>query len=205
MFYQIISTSFAVIIILSNIVSFKLVKVPYFSDFSIPAGLIFYPLSFILTDLITEIFGVKKAKQMVYTAFAMNILSFGIIEIVLVLPGPDESSALSQVLSSSNIRIFSSLIAYIVSQIVDINLFDFIKRRTKENHLWLRNNGSTCVSQIVDTFVIDILYLYWGLGMQFKAVFSIMLFSFAYKGIFSIISTPLFYFLTYVFKKRVYV
>src|SRR4051794_18208857 len=84
--YQGITAAFCIIVIMSNIISAKMVRLPFFHDFSIPAGLIIYPLTFLLSDLVTEIFGAKKAKFMVYIAFGMNILSFVLIEFALLLP-----------------------------------------------------------------------------------------------------------------------
>lgn len=199
--YQVISATFCVIVVVSNIISAKMITLP-FMDFSIPAGLITYPLTFLLSDFVTEIYGAQKAKLMVYIALGMNILSFGIIQVALFLPTQIESDqiAFQTTLGLSGLRIFSSLTAYTLSQIVDIQIYALIKRWTGLPFLWLRNNASTCISQLVDTVVIDILFLYWGLGMEMSLVFPIMVFSFAYKAFFSVANTPLFYLCVYLAK-----
>lgn len=201
--YQIICASFCVIVVISNILSAKMVSLPFFA-LSIPAGLITYPMTFLLSDLVTEIFGAKRAKLMVYIAFAMSLLSFGMIQIALMLPesGIDEQKAFQAVLGLSGLRIFSSLISYLTSQLVDIQLYAAIKQWTGQKLLWLRNNGSTCVSQIVDTVVIDLIFLWWGLEMTMAEVAPIMVFSYAYKAFFSIASTPIFYFLVFLFRGK---
>ena len=201
--YQIICAAFCVIAVLSNIISAKMVKLP-FQDMIIPAGLLTYPLTFLLSDLVTEIFGAQKAKFMVYLAFAMNLLSFGIIQIALLLPSPqaDDSIGFQAVLGLSGLRIFTSLIAYLAAQITDIQLYALIKKWTGPRFLWLRNNGSTCASQIVDTVLIDMLYLYWGLGMGMNDVLPIMLISYAYKAFFSFANTPLFYLSVFLAKLK---
>lgn len=155
-----------------------------------------------LSDLVTEIFGAKKAKLMVYIALAMSLLSFGMIQVALIFPGSsiDEQIAFQTVLGLSGLRIFSSLISYVTSQLVDIQLYALIKRWTGPNFLWVRNNGSTCASQIVDTAMIDLIFLWWGLGMPMVEVMPIMLFSYAYKAIFSVACTPLFYFLVFLIR-----
>lgn len=201
MIYQIIVASFSVIVVLSNIISAKMVQLPYFA-FAIPAGLITYPLTFLLSDLVTEIFGAKKAAFMVYTALAMNLLGVVLIELAILMPSADESLAFQAVLGLSGLRIFSSLISYLTSQLVDIQLYALIKKWTGSKHLWLRNNGSTWVSQIVDTVMIDIIYLWWGLGMLMGDIAPIMLFSFAYKAFFSVALTPLFYLLVYTVRVK---
>ena len=179
-----------------------MVKMPYIQDFCIPAGLITYPLTFLLSDLVTEIFGPKKAKLMVYIAFAMNLLSFGIIQFALILPSTieKEQAVFKSVLGLSGLRIFSSLTAYLVAQIADIQLYALIKKWTGARFLWLRNNGSTCASQLIDTIVIDIIYLYWGLAMGLNEVIPIMLISYLYKALVSIANTPLFYLTVFLVK-----
>lgn len=202
--YQIISAAFCVIVVISNIISAKMVKLPYLHDFSIPAGLILYPLTFLLSDLVTEIYGPKKAKLMVYIALGMNLLNFALIQFALILPASfeGEQAAFRAVLGLSGLRIFSSLTAYVVAQIVDIQLYALIKRWTGPHFLWLRNNGSTCASQIVDTVIVDIIYLYWGLEMGLMEVISIMCLSYIYKAFFSIANTPLFYLSVYLVKTK---
>ncbi len=202
--YQIISAAFCVIAVISNIISAKMVQVPFVEDFSIPAGLIMYPLTFLLSDFVTEIFDAKKAKLMVYIALGMNLLSFAIIQATLLMPAINEAEQLAfkAIMGLSGLRIFSSLISYLVSQIADIQIYAYIKKLTGPHFLWLRNNASTCISQVIDTILIDIIYLYWGLGMEMKNVWPIMLFSFAYKTFFSVANTPLFYLLVYLGKNE---
>lgn len=202
--YQAITASFCVIVVVSNILSAKMVKLPLF-DLTIPAGLITYPLTFLISDLVTEIYGAGRAKLMVYIALAMNLLSFGMIQLGLLLPsgGAADQSAFESVLGLSGLRIFSSLAAYVTAQVVDIQLYAWFKSWT--GFLWLRNNGSTCISQIVDTVMIDLIFLYWGLGMSMGEVFPIMVFSYAYKAFFSAACTPLFYVLVYLMRgKRIF-
>lgn len=200
--YQIISAAFCVIAVISNVISAKMVQVPFMDDFSIPAGLIMYPLTFLLSDFVTEIFDSRKAKLMVYVALGMNLLGFAIIQATLLMPATSEAEqmAFKAIMGLSGLRIFSSLISYLVSQIADIQIYAYIKSWTGPKYLWFRNNVSTCISQIIDTIMIDIIYLYWGLGMEMKHVWPIMLFSFAYKIFFSIANTPLFYLLVYLGK-----
>lgn len=198
--YHILSASFCVIVVLSNILSAKLVKVPFFFDLIVPAGLVTYPLTFLISDLVTEVFGTKKARHMVYVTLGMNGLSFAIIYLALLLPAhlDRESAAFQTVLGLSGLRIVASLTAYMISQLVDIQLYSQIKKWTGPRFLWVRNNASTCISQLVDTFLVDIIYLYLGLHMGLQEVVSIMGISYAYKAFFSFAITPLFYLCVYL-------
>lgn len=200
--YHILLAAFCVILVISNVISAKLVQMPIF-DLCLPAGLMTYPLAFLLSDLVAEFFGAKQARSMVYIALGMNVLAFILIEIALVLPSYDEKSshAFQLVLGLSGLRVLASLLGYFCSQIVDIQLYLKIKSWTGLRYLWLRNNGSSCISQLVDTLIVDIIYLYWGLEMGMAVVFPIMLFSYLYKMFFSIAITPFFYLLVYLARK----
>jgi len=201
--YQLLCTAFSLLVVISNIISVKMVKLPYLQDFSIPAGLIFYPLTFLLSNIVTEFFGSKRARLMVYIAMTMNLISLCMIQFSLILPSPSESehaAALKAVLGLSGWRIFSSLLACMTAQIIDIQLYSLIKRWTGTRFLWIRNNGSTLISQLVDTMIVDLVYLYWGLEMPLPQVFAIMSISYIYKMFFTIANTPLFYLLVFLTK-----
>ena len=201
MIYQTICASFCVIVVMSNILSAKMVTLPLLA-LTIPVGLLTYPLTFLLSDLVTELFGAKRAKLMVYIALAMSLLSYSMIQIALMLPGQSEanSEAFQLVLGLSGLRVFSSLASYVTSQLIDIKLYGLIKQWTGPKHLWLRNNGSTCISQMVDTIMIDLIFLWWGLGMSMTEVAPVMLFSYVYKAFFSFAITPLFYCLVFLLR-----
>lgn len=201
--YEMIQAAFCVIVVISNIISAKMFTLPFF-DFSIPAGLITYPLTFLLSDLTTEIFGAQKAKSMVFHALGMTLLSYAIIQFSLMLPSSDplQELAYQSVLGLNGIIIFASLTAYVIAQILDIQLYALIKRWTGEKHLWLRNNGSTLISQIADTITVNTIHLHFGLGLDMATVMQIMLFSYIYKATFSVLNTPLFYLGVYLIKKK---
>lgn len=200
--YELITTMFCIIVVLSCIISSKFVHLP-FLKFEIPAGLMTYPLTFLLSDLVTEIYGPKKSKSMVLMAFAMTLFSYSILKISLILPTQDTEvqRSFEKIIGMNGIIIFSSLIAYLVSQTLDIHSYSYIKQKTKDKHLWARSNGSTLLAQIADTATVNIIHLYFGLGMAFSEVCQIMIFSYFYKFFFSIINTPFFYFLVFGLKK----
>jgi uncharacterized integral membrane protein (TIGR00697 family) len=202
--YQLMSASFCIIVLMANITSLKMVALPYLKDLSIPAGALFYPVSFLISDLVNECYGPEKAKLMVFITLAMNLLSLCLIQFTLFLPG--ESSEMQEnlrlVLGSSGWRIFASLVAYVVGQILTIKLYTLIKGWTGSRFLWLSCNGSAFLSQILDTIIVDMIALYWGLGMALKPVIFIICFSYVYKVLFSLASTPLFYFFLSLIRKH---
>lgn len=198
--YQLISASFCSIVLLSNIFSAKMVALP-FLGISTPAGLFCYPLTFVLSDLVTEIFGTKRAKLMVTIALGVSVFSFCLIQLVLALPG-SANEPFQTALELSGLRIFSSLVSYIAAQFAGIRIYAAIKRWSGAKWLWLRNNGATFSSQIIDTILIDTIFLWWGLGMAFSKVAPIMVFSYCYKMLFSAACTPLFYFLVFLIRGK---
>ncbi|CDR35177.1 Conserved putative membrane protein [Criblamydia sequanensis CRIB-18] len=202
--YRIISTTFSVIVVVSNIISAKLFALPLFSNFSIPAGLLTYPLTFLLSDLTTEIFGAKKSREMVYMAFGMTLLSFAIIQLALYMPSNDplNAQAFKEVFGLNGMIVFSSLAAYAAAQLLDIKLYSYIRFLTGPRFLWVRNNGSTLLSQIADTFIVNSIHLTIGLGMDPSSVLWIMAISYFYKAFVSIAVTPLFYLLLYLIQKN---
>jgi len=137
----------------------------------LPIGVLPYPLTFLCTDFISEIYGRKRANFVVMVGFGINLWLVLILWIGGVLPGLDEPvvDAAGRLPLFFEIRrltlgaVGASMIAYLSAQLCDVQIFHFWKRVTKGRHLWLRNNGSTMVSQFVDSFaVITITHFYAG-------------------------------------------
>ncbi|MEM9291247.1 MAG: queuosine precursor transporter [Acidobacteriota bacterium] len=132
-------------------------------------GVLPYPITFLCTDFISEIYGRKRANYVVWVGFLVNLWLAFIVWIGGVLPGFDQpvADAAGRLPLFFELRVLTlgsivaSMIAYLVAQLCDVHIFHFWKRLTNGRHLWLRNNGSTMVSQFVDTFaVITITHFY---------------------------------------------
>lgn len=168
---------------------------------SVPAGVVAYPFTFLATDLISELFGRKRAQMLVWVGFGMNVFMLLLMSINHWLPnssgvsgGLDLFEGVYQFMVGNTI---ASMIAYLIAQSVDVRLYHFWKRLTKGKHLWLRNNASTTVSQLVDsTAIITILYLSGNLGDAIDnvgAVIILILNSYLFKFFFALFDTPLMY------------
>ena len=168
---------------------------------SVPAGVVAYPFTFLATDLISELFGRKRAQMLVWVGFGMNVFMLLVMSINHWLPnssgvsgGLDLFEGVYQFMVGNTI---ASMIAYLIAQSVDVRLYHFWKRLTKGKHLWLRNNASTTVSQLVDsTAIITILYLAGNLGDAIDnvgAVIILILNSYLFKFFFALFDTPLMY------------
>lgn len=168
---------------------------------SVPVGLLAYPFTFLATDLISELFGRKKAQLVVWIGFFLNMFMLLVISIGYWFPNTyGVSGGLNLFEGVYNFVIantISSMIAYLIAQSVDVRLFHFWKRVTRGKYLWIRNNGSTMVSQLVDsTAILTILYISGNLGENINTIgaLSVLIFnSYIFKFIFALFDTPLAY------------
>lgn len=168
---------------------------------SVPAGVIAYPFTFLATDLISELFGRKKAQLVVWIGFSMNFFMLFLMTVNHLLPNSDGVSGgldlFEGVYEFMIGNTMASMIAYLVAQSVDVKLFHFWKKKTGGKHLWLRNNGSTMFSQLVDsTAILSILYFAGNLGENVNTIGALIILimnSYLFKFFFALFDTPLFY------------
>ena len=131
-------------------------------------GVLPYPITFLCTDLISELYGRRRATFVVWVGLILNVWVVFILWLGSVLPGFDEpiEDAAGRLPLFFEIKMLTfgavaaSMVAYLAAQFVDVYLFHFWKRLTRGKHLWLRNNGSTLISQLVDTTAV-ILITHW--------------------------------------------
>lgn len=168
---------------------------------SVPVGVLAYPVTFLATDLISELFGRKKAQLVVWVGFFLNFFMLLVMSIGHWLPNTGGVSGglplFEGVYEFMVGNTIASMIAYLTAQTVDVRLFHFWKNLTGGKHLWLRNNASTMVSQLVDsTAILSILYLAGNLGDNVNSVATLIILilnSYLFKFFFALFDTPLFY------------
>ena len=155
-FYIFLSAIFIASLVTCNLIANKFVTVDLgFKVFIVSAGILPYPLTFLVTDLISELYGQKKANLVVFSGFVASMF----VLLFLWLGGQFNaipSSIVNDDIYNSVFQnawriIAASMIAYLFAQFIDVRIFHFWKRLTNGKHLWLRNNGSTIASQLVDT------------------------------------------------------
>jgi len=134
--------------------------------FVVFVGVLPYPITFLCTDFISELYGKKRANMVVWTGLALNIWVLFFLWLGGVLPphtalGPDglpgiyhPDRTFFQIRKWTSMATMASMIAYLTAQLVDVQVFHFIKRKTRGKALWLRNNGSTLTSQMVDSIAV---------------------------------------------------
>lgn len=173
--------------------------------FEISAGIIPYPITFLVTDIISEIYGRKKANQVVMAGLFATVFVLGIVmvaeSVVATSWSPVDDGTFSKVFGLTGVAVGASMLAYLLAQFIDIRVFHFWKRLTKGKHLWLRNNGSTFTSQLVDTATV--LGLLCSVGAIEWDKFGILLLNgFLFKVLMAMIDTPILYLATAYIRKR---
>jgi hypothetical protein len=173
--------------------------------FELSVGILPYPLTFLITDLISEIYGQKKADQVVITGIFASIFSIGLIFISSQVPAieasPINDETFNSVFLNAPLAVLASMLTYLFAQFIDIRIYHYWKKLTKGKHLWLRNNFSTFTSQFVDTFTIVSLLILFGILPQDK--FLVLIISgFIFKVIVAILDTPLLYLFVWMFRRK---
>lgn len=187
-------------------------------SFTLTAGVLLWPIVFIMTDIINEYYGPRGVRMLSY--LTAGLISYGFLMLFMAMKlepadfwrtshiNPDwpvarqdamrqqvgdYNTAYNVVFGQSMWIIVGSLIAFLVSQVVDVLTFHRIKAATGEKKLWLRSTGSTMVSQLVDSFVVVFIALYIGLKLPFVQVMAICTLNYIYKGSVAILMTPVIY------------
>ena len=173
--------------------------------FIISVGILPYPITFLITDLISEIYGKKHANQVVVTGIFASLFSVLIIYVADIVPtvadSPINDEVFTNVFGRTILAVGASMIAYLFAQFVDIQIYHFWKRLTKGKHLWLRNNFSTWLSQFVDTF--SVVFLLCAFKVLPWSLFKGLLISgFLFKVLIAACDTPFLYLGVYLFRKR---
>ena len=198
--YLVLAGIFVASLVTCNLIANKFVSIDLgFKTFIVSAGILPYPLTFLVTDILSEIYGKKRASMVVLSGFiaSLFVLLFLWIggQFNAINGSPLDNETYDLVFNNAWRVIFASMIAYLSAQFLDVRLFHFWKRMTKGRHLWLRNNASTIGSQFVDTIlVISVLFVgVWDTDQIISAIIDGWLF----KMLVAFIDTPLFYLISH--------
>ena len=180
--------------------------------FNLTAGVLLWPVVFIMTDIINEYYGKRGVKFLSFLAVGLILYAFIMIYLAIglspnewwqsvsgVVEGKPEASlpnmnlAFQKIFGQGNWIIVGSLVAFLVGQILDVSVFQWIRKKTGEGKVWLRATGSTLVSQFVDSFVVLIIAFYIGSDWDLIRVLAIGLMNYMYKFLMAILLTPVIY------------
>lgn len=199
-------------IFLASLVASNLIFQKFFTwspfgwyTFELSVGILPYPITFIATDIISEIYGRKRANQVVLVGFVASIFTLGIVMLADFAPAthwsPINDQVFSQVFGFTFIAVGASMAAYLTAQLIDVQLFHFWKKLTKGKHLWLRNNGSTFASQFIDTFLILLILCFFEV-IEWKRFSDLLINGFLFKILVALLDTPIVYFVVWIFRKK---
>lgn len=197
---------------ISSLVASNLIFQKFFSwdflgiyTFEISVGILPYPITFLITDIISEVFGKRKANQIVTAGIFASFFSLLIVYASASVPAtswsPINDEIFNKVFGATAIAVFASMMAYIFAQYIDIQIFHFWKRITKGKHLWLRNNFSTFSSQFIDTFTVLLLLCSGGI-IEWERFGILLLNGFLFKVLVAALDTPILYLAVYALRKR---
>jgi len=173
--------------------------------FELSVGILPYPITFLVTDLISEIYGQKKATQVVIAGIFASFFSLLIILISNYVPALDSSpisdETFSEVFSLTGLAVLASMMAYLFAQFIDIKIYHFWKNLTNGKMLWLRNNFSTFSSQFIDTVTVISLLCFFKV-LSWESFTGLVISGVVFKIIIAFLDTPILYFFVYLFRKK---
>ena len=208
--YVVLTSTFVTCLIVADVIGVKIFEIPFpvkiFGHKSVEhsCGMLTFPITFLLGDIINEYYGPEATKTTVYLGLAMSVLVFICMNVAQALPFLDKPfnvtpSAFNMIFGSAKLMYVASITAYLIGQLLDIWLFGVFKRLTKGKMLWLRATGSTLISQLMDSFVVT--YIAYSLGKTLTGqvpatmteVWNISITGYGLKFFLSALITPLLY------------
>lgn len=173
--------------------------------FELSVGILPYPITFLITDIISEIYGKNKANQVVVAGIFASFFSIAILwvagEAPAIVNSPIDDQTFHQVFALSPLAVLASMIAYLTAQFIDIRIYHFWKALTHGKHLWLRNNFSTFASQIIDSTTVILLLCLFGV-LPWNLFWGLVISSVLFKVMIAAIDTPFLYLFVGLFRRR---
>jgi hypothetical protein len=191
MMLAVLASFFVSLLIVSNVIAGKLLQI---GDWVMPAGILAYPLTFLISDTIAEVYGRKITTRIIWVGFTASLLMVLIVYFARVFPSAvfwENQEAFDLILGSVPRIVLASMVAYLVSQHHDVLAFHLWKNFTKGKHLWLRNNASTMISQAVDT-VLFVTIAFIG-TLDFSLLINMIMTQYVVKILIALVDTPLVY------------
>jgi len=206
-FYLILTGIFIASLVASNLIFQKFFTWSFLGiNFELSVGIIAYPVTFLVTDLISELYGQKRANQVVVSGFFASVFTTLLVLIsvnaIAVEWSPIDDITFKKVFGLTGPAFFASMVAYLTAQLIDVRIFHFWKRLTKGKHLWLRNNASTIFSQLVDTSVILIILCSAGV-IEWERFYGLWMMGWLFKVLVALIDTPIIYGIIYLLKGKI--
>jgi uncharacterized integral membrane protein (TIGR00697 family) len=181
--------------VVAELIGGKLIQI---GPFVMSIGILPWPVVFLTTDLINEYFGEKGVKKLSFITACLIAYAFLILFMAILIPAakgisPVNDDQFKAVFGQSMWIIVGSLIAFMISQLIDVSVFWFFKNRTGDKKIWLRTTGSTVISQLFDSFIV-LGIAFWLPGkIDFETFLSSAIVGYTFKLSIAILLTPLIY------------
>ncbi len=195
-----ISVFFVSVLLISNIASTKIIDLQWFV---FDGGTLLFPLSYIFGDILTEVYGYKRSKRVIWLGFFMALLMALVFMIVGLLPSAEEwnnQSAYDLILGATPRIIFASLVAYTFGEFSNSYILAKIKIYTKGKKLWLRTIGSTLVGELIDS-TLFILIAFYGI-LPNSLLVTLIISNYIFKTFIEVLFTPITYKIVAFLKKK---
>ncbi|MEQ8625732.1 MAG: queuosine precursor transporter [Vicingaceae bacterium] len=205
--YLILAALFIASLVAGNLIFQKFFYWDFFGiyTFEISVGILPYPITFLITDIISEIYGKRKANQVVISGLFATVFVLGIVLLADTVPAtawsPVGNEVFHNVFGLTGVAVAASMVAYLLAQLIDIRIYHFWKNYTKGKHLWLRNNASTMTSQFVDTASVLLLLCIFN-AIKWELFLPLLLSGFLFKVLIAAIDTPFLYLFVGIIKKQ---
>lgn len=196
--YLTLASLICVIFVTSNLISKKFVTLalPWFDDLALSAGVLFYPITFLLSDLLVEFYGKERANLVIRLCVLCGFMVVILVYIADTLPATSWSrvsdSEFNNLFNVYDIAILASCVSFYAAQIIDISIFSSLKQYTKGKYLWLRNNVSSITSQLVDTIIIVSIMTAVG-AIEQDQYLKVAVSSYSFKLVMAMLDTPFCY------------
>ncbi|HEY0883535.1 MAG TPA: queuosine precursor transporter [Archangium sp.] len=193
---------FCTSLVVGDLIGGKLMGVPFFGTLQVlSVGFIPFPITFLLTDLLNEFYGKRAARTVTFIGFGMAAFAFVVLQLAVAAPWHPITTGetwsgltpltFDPVFGSGQRILIASMVAYVAAQLVDIAVFHRLKRVTNGRYLWLRATGSTVISQLLDTILIQ--SLVWSGNLDVPLLTNLILASWVGKILIALLLTPLIY------------
>jgi uncharacterized integral membrane protein (TIGR00697 family) len=204
--YLVLAALFIASLVAGNLIFQKFFHWSLFGlyTFEISVGILPYPITFLITDIISEIYGRKRANQVVVSGLFATVFVMVIVYSANAVPAttwsPIQDETFNNVFGLTGVAVSASMIAYLLAQLIDIRIYHFWKNLTQGRHLWLRNNASTMTSQFVDTAIVLILLCSFG-AIDWQQFWPLLMNGFLFKVLVAAMDTPFMYLFVGLIKK----
>lgn len=192
--YIYLGAVFVSCLILGDVIGGKTIATPLGP---ISVGIIPFPVTFLLTDVVNDFYGRKGARFLTILGFWMAVVAYLVLQISTHLredPSTYFTQAEFQKIFGGSAQLFvASIVAYLIGQFLDINVFQFWKALTQSKHLWLRATGSTILSQVIDTVTINVIFWRWTATKDWEWIFAKVGREYGVKLVVAIALTPVVY------------